>query len=44
MIGVFILSPDSTVAMIRFGPGVDTQFSHGPGTATERVMMTKLLQ
>ena len=27
-----------------FGPGVDTQFSHGSGTSTERVKITKLYE
>ena len=39
MIGSLILSHDSFV--VRFGSGVDTQFSHGSGTSTERVKMTK---
>ena len=33
MIGNFILLRDSKV--MRFGPGVGTQFSHGSGTLTE---------
>ena len=40
MIGSLILSRDSKV--MRFGPGIDNQLSHG--TSTECVKMTKLLQ
>ena len=30
--------------VVRFGPGVNTQFSHDSGTSIERVKITKLLQ
>ena len=30
--------------VMRFGPGVDTKFSHGFDTSTESVKMTKHLQ
>ena len=40
MIGSYILSHGSSV--MRFGPGVETQFSHGSGTSTGRVNITKL--
>ena len=42
MIGSFTLSHESSV--MRFGPEVDNQFSHGSGTSTERVKITKLHQ
>ena len=41
MTGSLILSHDSMV--MRVGPGVDTQFSHGSDTSTERFKMTKPL-
>ena len=40
MIGSYILSHESSV--MRFGSGIDTQFSHGSGTLTVRVKITKL--
>ena len=30
--------------VMRVGPGIDTFFSHGSGTSTARVKITKLLQ
>ena len=38
----FILQRDSKVMWL--GPWVDTHFSHGSGTSTESMKMTKLLQ
>ena len=42
MTGSFILSHDYKV--VRFGPGVDTQFSHESGKSTECVKIELFLQ